>query len=127
MVFYLRAMQRIVDISSEPFVRRQDVLKQINEELLAKRDLFDSDGIALEPFVAGVRLQDAERFMMLFAQDQSALNRALVAIQYSLGQRNTDSLRDPFTGKPYEVQPDDDGFISISTEMLPRPFRVPVF
>jgi hypothetical protein len=127
MVFYLQMMQRILDISGEPFVRRLEVLDQINWEFSAKQGMYNHDGIALKPFIAWLRFQHVERMMALFAQDQSALNRALVAILRSLGQPNTDSYRDPFTGEPYEVIIDDDGLISVSATMLPRPFRVPDF
>ena len=127
MVFYLRAMQQILDASGKTLMERLDVLDQIDLDLADKQDIFDSAGVAMEPFVAGIRLQSVEHFMVLFAQDQSALNRALVAIHHSLGQTNTNHYLDPFTDEPYEVQRDDDGFISVSATRLPRPFRVPVF
>ena len=80
----------------------------------------------MEPFVAGIMLKDIERLMVIFAQDQSALDRALVAMLRSLGQSNTDRYRDPFTGEPYEVRKVQ-GLFSVSTAMLPRPFMVPIF
>jgi len=124
--FYLRSMQKILDISTEPFIRRQAVLEHIYEELLQKENTFDEDGIALEHFLANILLQDIGRLMEHFARDQSALNRALVLMETSLGQSNTDRYRDPFTDEPFEIQKVD-GLLSITTPHLPRPFRVPVF
>jgi len=126
-VFYLRAMQRILDASEEPFATRLEIVNQIHRELDAKRNTFDREGVAMEPFVAGLRLRGIEQSMELFAQDLSALNRALVAVLHSLGQTDTDIYRDPFTEEPYEVQRDDDGLISVSATRLPHPFRVPDF
>ena len=125
-VFYLRSMQKILDISDQPFIRRQDVLNQIKKELNAKEDTYDKNGIATEPFVAHLLLKDVDRLMEFFAKDQSALDRAIMAILASLGHSDTDSYRDPFTDEPYTVRKVN-GLFSISTEHLPRPFRVPIF
>jgi len=124
--FYLRSMQKILDVSREPFVRRLDVLDQIYGELRRKENTFDEDGISMEPFVAGLLLQDVESLMEHFARDESALNRALVLMDASLGQNNLDRYRDPFTDEPFEIRRVD-GLLSITTPHLPRPFRVPVF
>ena len=127
MIFYLQAMQRIIDASRQPVARRDAVLDEIDREIHARQNRFDDDGNTLEPFVAGFRLHHVEDFMVLFAQDQSALHRAIVAALHSLGQQNTDQYRDPFTDEPYAVEIDDEGFLSVSAMRLPRPFRVPVF
>ena len=124
--FYLRSMQRILDVSEKPFVERQDVLDQIAEELFRKEGTSDNVGIAMEPFVAGILLNDVEDLMRIFVRDKSALNRALVLTHRSLGQSNTDRYHDPFTGDPYEVH-EQDGLLSITVPELPHPFRVPVF
>ena len=124
--FYLRSMQKILDISEEPFAKRLNVLNQIYGELFEREDIRDDKGIAMEPFVANILLKDIDRLMEHFARDESALNRALVLILASLGQSNTDRYRDPFTDEPYEIQ-EVDGFLSITTPNLPRPFRVPIF
>ena len=118
--FYLRSMQKILDVSEKPFVDRQDVLEQIDGELFRREDT------AEEFFVANILLKDVEDLMRIFAKDQSALNRAIVAMLMSLGQGNTDRFRDPFTGDPYEVRRVD-GLLSISAENLLHPFRVPIF
>ncbi|MDR0326744.1 MAG: hypothetical protein LBI05_00455 [Planctomycetaceae bacterium] len=124
--FYLRSMQAILDVSGKPLKSRQNVLNQINQELVAMKDRVDDDGIVSEYVVAYVLLKDVDRLMELFAKDQSALIRAFTAVLRSLGQNNTDSYLDPFTGKPYEVEKEQ-GFFRISTTMLPHPFRVPNF
>ena len=85
-----------------------------------------NDRIAKEYIVANILLKDVERLMQIFAQDQSALDRAFVAVLRSLGQGTTDKFCDPFTGDPYVVQREE-GLISVSVENLPRPFRVPIF
>ena len=126
-VFYLRSMQNILDVSEKPFVERLDVLNQINKDIRASEHTVDDNGIATEHFVANLLLRNVEPLMRVFAQDQSALNRAIVAIHVSLGQRQlADRFRDPFTDEPYEVQKVE-GRFSVSTTMLPRPFRVPDF
>jgi len=125
-VFYLRSMQKILDVSNEPFVKRQDVLNQINKGITDKENTYDDKGIATEHFLAHLLLKDVDRLMQIFAQDQSALNRVLVVILRSLGQSNTDNFRDPFTDEPYKVQKVD-GLLSISATNLPRSFRVPIF
>ena len=124
--FYLRTMQKILDVSREPFVRRQDVLDQIYETLRRKENTFDHDGIAMEPFVANILLQDVENLMVLFSRDQAALHRALVLADASLGQSSIARYHDPFTDEPFEIQRVDD-LLSIATPELPRPFRVPIF
>lgn len=124
--FYLRSMQKILDVCGEPFVKRLDVLNQINEEIRKKENTHDEKGVSMEPFVAVILLKDVERLVRLFAQDKSALSRAMAAIGTSLGQTNADDYHDPFTGKSYETQKEA-GLISITTETLPRPFRVPSF
>jgi len=127
MTFYLQAMQRIINISKRPLIQRREVINQINRERLAKMNTYDKEtGAALEPFVANFRLSDVDDFMHLFAQDQSALHRALAAILRSLGEGNTELYRDPYTEMPY-VMRRVDGLISVSATMLPHPFRVPVF
>jgi hypothetical protein len=124
--FYLRSMQKILDISTEPFARRQDVLDQIYGELRRKENTFDRDGIAMEHFVANILLRDVESLMEHFARDRSALNRALVLMDASLGQNSIARFHDPFTDEPFEIQRVDD-LLSIATPELPRPFRVPIF
>jgi len=124
-VFYLRAMQQILDVSDEPFTKRRDVLSQITGELLQKENTFD-EGIATEPFVANLLLKDVDRLMRHFARDKSALHRALALTSMSLGQSSTDLYRDFLTDEPYDVQRAD-GLLSITTATLPRPFRVPDF
>ena len=124
MLFYLQAMQRIIDISRRPYIDRLDVLSQIGSELFAKQYTYDSTGIAMEPFVSGFRLHNVDNFMQLFAQDESALNRALLVMQHSLAQGGVDNFRDPFTDAPYEIRRVE-GLLSVSATMLPRPFRVP--
>ena len=123
--FYLRAMQQILDISEIPFAKRQDVLNQINEELLGKKETYDSDKVAMEPFVAHLLLKDVSDLMRFFARDETALNRALVLTQRSLGQSNTDHYRNTFIDEPFEVHKED-GFLSITLPELSS-FRVPVF
>ena len=125
-VFYLRSMQKILDICDEPFVRRLDVLNQIYNDLLATENTFDEEGNAREHFVAHIMLKDVNHLMRFFAEDESALNRALAAMSESLGQRTADRYRDPFTDEPYEVQRTGD-MISVPARRLPRPFQVPVF
>ena len=125
-VFYLQSMQKILDVSREPFLMRQDVLNQIQEELRAREHSYDSNDLATEPFMANLLLKDIDRLMLIFAQDQAALDRALVLTLVSLGQSNTSRYRNPFTGEPYEIQKAD-GFLSIPIPALPRPFRVPNF
>jgi len=127
--FYLRAMQNIIDVSSKPYVERSEVLNQINQELRERVGMYDTEGkdrIAKEYFVANILMKDVERLMQIFAQDQSALDRAFVVILRSLGQSSTDNYHDPFTGVPYVVQKAH-GLLSISAKNLPRPFRVPIF
>jgi len=127
--FYLRAMQMILDVSTKPYVERSEVLNQINQALRERLDTYDMEGdvrIAKEPVVASILLKDIERLMKIYAQDQSALDRAFLAILRSLGQGDTDHFRDPFTDAPYEVR-QEQGALSVSAENLPRPFRVPVF
>jgi hypothetical protein len=80
----------------------------------------------MEPFMANLLLKDIDRLMLIFAQDQAALDRALVLTLVSLGQSNTSRYHNPFTGEPYEIQKAD-GFLSIPIPALPRPFRVPNF
>ena len=125
-VFYLQSMQKILDISQEPLANRMDVLDTIYTNLLQKQDSYDSKGVLLEPVVAGILLKDVYPLMRLFAQDQSALNRSLVAVLHSLGQRNTGGYRNPFTNEPYEIH-QDNGMLAVNVDELPRPFRVPVF
>ena len=124
-IFYLRSMQKILDVCDEPFMKRLEVLNQINKELLTQEDTVDAKGIAMEPFVANIMLKDVERLMQLFARDQSALDRALVGISRSLGQSNTDHYRDPFTDKPYEIRTENSQ-LRVSATMLPS-FVVPIF
>jgi len=123
--FYLRAMQRVLDTSKEPFVNRRDVLNQISSALFRMEDMRDDKGVAMEPFVANILLKDVERLMRLFARDESALNRTLALLDASLGGSNTDNYRDPFTGQPYEIHRED-GFLSITVPELST-FRVPSF
>jgi hypothetical protein len=125
-IFYLRSMQKILDVSEEPFTKRLDVLSQIQTGLLATEHTYDDEGIAKEHFVANIMLKEVDRFMRLFAADQAALDRAIVAILRSLDQGGTERYRNPFTDEPYEVRKVD-GLLSISTTFLPRPFRVPIF
>jgi len=127
--FYLRAMQKIMDVSNKPYVERLEVLNQINQELRERAGTFDMEGkdkIAKDYFVANILMKDVERLMQIFAQDRSALDRALVVILWSLGQSNTDNYRDPFTNNPYVVRKVQ-GLLSVSAENLPRPFRMPIF
>ena len=124
--FYLQSMQKILDVCDRYFAERMDTLKQIREELSAKEDTHDNKGIPTEYFAATILLKDVERYMRFFAQDESALNRAMVATYSSLGQTNMDTIRDPLTGKPFQKQ-EEEGLIIIATEHLPRPFRVPNF
>ena len=124
--FYLQSMQKILNISDKPLVGRLDVLNKINRDILAAQDKRDKDEISMEFFVANLLLQDVDRMMRIFVQDQSALDRAYVAMLLSLGQNNTNGFSDPATDKPYEVHKEN-GWLSISTANLPRPFRVPVF
>jgi hypothetical protein len=126
MVFYLQSMQKILEISNKPFVQRLDVLNQINRELLASQGTRDKNGIGMEYFAANLLLKDMDRMMRVFVQDQSALDRAYVAMLHSLGQRKTSSFSDPSTGEPYEVRKVN-GLFSIATTNLPRPFQVPIF
>ena len=119
-VFYLRSMQKILDVSDRPFVDRQDVLRQIDRDIFLQKDTMG------EFFVANILLKDIENLMRIFAKDKSALSRAIVVIQQSLGQGNTDGYRDPFTGEPYEVRRVD-GRLSVSAENFPHPFRVPIY
>ena len=125
-LFYLQSMQKILDVSDLPFVKRADTLKQIENELSAKESTYDNDGVAMEPYVSIVLLYGVDRFMRLFALDRSALDRALTGILRSLGEENTDDYRDPFTDEPYEIRKVE-GRISVSGTSLPRSFRVPVF
>ena len=124
--FYLRSMQKILDISEKPFVKRQNVLEQIQTELRRRERRVDNDGIVMEAFVANLLLKDVQRLMEFFAKDESALNRVLVLMDASLGQSSTHHYRDPFTDKPYEIRKVD-GLLSITTPNLPRPFQVPIF
>ena len=124
--FYLRSMQQILDISKSPFANRQEVLVQIQEELRSKERMVDNAGVAMEPFVAGILLKDVPSLMELFAKDESALNRALVLMDASLGQNSATRYRNPFTDEPYEISTEE-GWLSITTPALPRPFRVPIF
>ena len=124
-IFYLQSMQTILDLCNVPFVKRQNVLNQIKRDLRAQEDTYDNNGITKEPFAANLMLKDMERLMRLFARDQSALDRTLAAVLRSLGQRNTDSYRDPFTDKPYEVKTIN-SMSQVSATDLP-PFAVPVF
>ena len=125
-VFYLRSMQKILDICDKPFAQRRNVLTQISADLRRSEDVHDADGMLEEYVVANILLKDVDRLMRLFVQDESALHRALTAMLISLGQTNTDKYCDPFTGKPFAVQKAD-GFVSIAAEPFPRPFRVPNF
>ena len=124
--FYLESMQRILNVSKKPFVKRQDVLKRIKKELSDMESTYDENGLPSEHFVAYVLLKDIDRLMQIFAQDQSALNRAVVVMHRSLGQSNTDSYHDPFTDEPYEVRKVK-GMWNVSATMLPRDFQVPDF
>jgi hypothetical protein len=119
-VFYLRSMQNIIDISKKPYCERLKVLNSMNKALLAEEDTEN------EPFVANIQLKQIDAFMRVFALDQSALERALVAALISLGQTDTGNYTDPFTGVPYESKRVN-GLISISTKNLKHPFRVPDF
>ena len=125
-IFYLQSMQKVLDICNEPYVKRQEVLNRIKEELLGKEDSYDEDGVTTEPFVANIMLKDMDYLMRLFSKDQSALDRALAVILRSLGQSNTNSYRDPFTDTPYEVLEENGKFQASATD-FPRPFVVPVF
>jgi len=130
--FYLRSMQQILDVSEKPFIERRDVLNQIDADLRAAKDTYDDTGIATDYFVAHLLFRNVEPLMRVFAQDQSALNRAIVAMHRSLGldspegQGNTGSFRDPFTGEPYTVRKVE-GLWSVEATMLPRSFRMPDF
>ena len=124
--FYLRSMQKILDVSDELFVRRLDVLRQISDELYRMGGMYDEQGIAMDPFVAHMLLKDIEPLMRIFAMDESALHRTLALMHQSLERRNTDHYRDPFTAEPFEVH-SEDGLLSILSPPLPRAFRVPVF
>ena len=124
--FYLRSMQKILNVSKEPFEKRLDVLNQIYRELSKTENTYDDTGITMEFFVANILLKDVDRLMRLFTQDKSALSRTLVLMDTSLGQSRTDRYRDPFTDEPYEIQKAD-GLLSVSIPNLPRPFRVPNF
>jgi len=124
--FYLRSMQKILDVSKKPFIKRLNVLRQIDEERLSKENTVDEQDISTEPFVANILLKDVNRLMQIFAKDESALKRALVLTQRSLGQSNTDQYRDPFTDEPYTIRKVD-YLLSITSPELLRPFRVPVF
>ena len=129
--FYLRSMQKILDVSNEPFLQRLEVLSYIDNELSTMEGMTDEDGISTEYFVASFMLNDVEDLMEVFAKDQSALDRALVATLKSLGQGNTDSYHDPLSGKPYEVSKAQ-GLFSVSAMCFSRDhpsryFRVPVF
>jgi hypothetical protein len=124
--FYLQSMQKILDVSHSPLAERLDVLDKIQNELRAREGTLDEEGISMAHYVAGILLHDIDRIMRLLAQDQSALNRALVVMNKSLGLGTTDSYHDPFTDEPYEVR-QVEGRFSVSGTMLPRPFRVPIF
>ncbi|MDR0520726.1 MAG: hypothetical protein LBH00_02610 [Planctomycetaceae bacterium] len=141
-VFYLRSMQRIIDASKKPYHTRKPVLDSIRRALQEKYDTPD------EPYVAQLQLKDVDRLMRLYAQDESALRRALVLMLVSLGQAylneageprltgtpketgqqflRQELLTDPFTGKPYKVKRVD-GLLTIASENLPRTFRIPDF
>ena len=124
-IFYLQSMQTILDFCNAPFTKRQNVLNQIKKELHAQEDTYDKKGVTTEPFIANIMLKDAVHLMRLFAKDQSALDRTIAVILRSLGQRNTDSYRDPFTDKPYDVKTVN-GMLQVSATELP-PFAVPIF
>ena len=124
--FYLRSMQKILDVCEEPYVKRIDTLEQINEELRRTVETRDEEGIAMEYFIANILLKDVNRLMQIFARDQSALNRALVLMDASLGQNTADRYHNPFTDKPYTIDKADD-WLSITVPEFQYPFQVPAF
>jgi hypothetical protein len=119
-IFYLRSMQKIIAASEKQFHLRVEVLNDIQNFLLAKEDT------AEEYFVSGFLLADIDRLMQIYAQDQSRLETAVLAMTVSLGIPNKLTFADPFTGKPYEVK-QTGGMVIVSAQNKHRPFRVPDF
>jgi hypothetical protein len=125
-VFYLQSMQKILDVCHEPYVKRNEVLSQMAAEIRKKENNYDADGVSQEFLVAYLLLKDVRLTMEIFARDQSALDRALAAILFSLGQTDTDKFRDPFTDEPYEIRKVN-SLITVTATALPQPFQVPDF
>ena len=129
--FYLRSMQKILDVCNKPFLQRLEALSYIDNELSSMEGTTDEDGISTEYFIANLMLKDVEDLMEVLAKDRSVLDRALVATLKSLGHGDTDSYRDPFSGEPYEVSRSQ-GLFSVTATCFPRDhrsryFRVPIF
>ncbi|MDR3232820.1 MAG: hypothetical protein LBT46_04005 [Planctomycetaceae bacterium] len=123
--FYLWSMQQIIDSSKERFFKRIDTINTIQNTLLKLQDTKN------EPFVAGLVLDNVDKFMRLFAQDLSRIETAVLALRLALegskesANRIASSPLDPFTGKAYQVK-NQDGYVEVSAQNRLQPFRVKI-
>jgi len=113
-----RVSEAIVESSSQPYFKRLPVLRQLDREVREHR------GSAIEPVFALLLLQEVTSSMRLFAQEQSGIEMAHLALSVSLGAQNRRKLINPLTGRDYEIRLIPDGVMS-TYEGNVKPFYVP--
>ena len=98
-LFYLRAMQRMIDACPSPYSQRAAVLQQIRSELAA------SEATADYPLVAGnVLLADFETGHRRQAEDFSRCQAWTLALGTTLGRETIAAPTNPLTGRPYQIE-----------------------
>jgi len=115
---FLRVSEVIVESCSQPFFKRQAVLRQLDTELQRRREAMD------EPVFALLLLRNVTSSMRLFAQERSGIEIAYLALSVSLDIRNRQRPLNFLTGNEYEIRLITDG-VMCTYEGNIKPFYVP--
>ena len=92
-----RVSDVIIESCSQPFFKRQPVLRQLDSELRKQR------GTADEPVFALLLLRDVSSSMRILAQERSGIETAYLALAVSLEIRNRQRPMNFLTGNDYEI------------------------
>jgi hypothetical protein len=102
-LFYLQAMQRIIDCCSQPYYKRSKLFQAIREELHQNRNSPQF------PFVAGrLLLVDVEKGHQIQAQDRANWEAVALALAAAIDKELPPYQVNPLTGKRYEIVHQDD-------------------
>ncbi|MDR2706872.1 MAG: hypothetical protein LBC02_13925 [Planctomycetaceae bacterium] len=125
-IFYLRSMQKVINVSEKPFYQRLSVLSEVTDEVVRAMDQKES-----EPVIAEILLRGIVELMRLHAQDRAACEMTFLAMSVSLEKPSFVSLTsNPFSEKGYDVNQIEDAdnpknkYIQVSFPDIRKPFRV---
>jgi hypothetical protein len=128
-IFYLRSMQKVIDVSEKLFYQRFSILSEITDEVVRAMDKKSA------PIIAEILLRGIVESMRLHAQDRAACEMTFLAMSISLEKPTFTSLTsNPFSEKRYDVNQIEDienadnlknKYIQVSSSDYRKPFRVP--